>query len=216
MIWFMPTSFDPADLPFKPDFSLESMLWEQGLHNVVGVDEAGRGALAGPVTAAAVILPAEPSLAGLLDGVDDSKRLAPAQRASWAGRLKGIALAWEVGLATHSEIDSLGIVPAVQLAVRRAVHRLRVRPDHILVDYLKLPGIAVPYTSIVKGDQRSLSIAAASIFAKTARDAMMCQLENRYPGYEFSEHKGYGTAKHRAALRRQGACTEHRRSFRLG
>ncbi len=212
----MPTSFDPPELPFKPDFSLESMLWEQGIRLVVGVDEAGRGALAGPVTAAAVILPDDPSLVDLLNGVDDSKRLTPGQRASWAGRLKRVALAWEVGLATHSEIDSLGIAPAVQLAVRRAIRRLRVQPDHILVDYLKLPGIGVPYTSVVKGDQRSLSIAAASIFAKTARDAMMCQLENRYPGYGFAEHKGYGTAKHRAALRRQGACTEHRRSFRLG
>lgn len=216
MIWSMPTSIDPARQPFIPDFELESALWEQGVRCVAGVDEAGRGALAGPVTAAAVILPPDPSLVVILEGVDDSKRLTPRQRVTWAVRLKGIVLAWEVGLATHSEIDMLGIVPAVQLAVGRAVRRLRVQPEHILVDYVNLPGITVPHTAVTKGDQRSLSIAAASIFAKTARDAMMCQLDEEYPGYGFAEHKGYGTANHRAALDRMGVCPVHRRSFRLG
>ncbi len=215
MIWFMPTSSDPHRKTYIPDLSFESVLWEQDLWHVVGVDEAGRGALAGPVTAAAVILPADPSLVDILDGVDDSKRLTSRQRETWAVRLKGIALAWEVGLATHTEIDRLGIAPAVLLAVRRAINRLRQRPDHLLVDYLKLPGIAVAYTSVVKGDQRSLSIAAASIFAKTARDAMMCRLDSKYPGYGFARHKGYGTAGHRAALGKLGECPEHRRSFKL-
>jgi ribonuclease HII len=209
----VPTSIDPAVLSFVPDFSFESVLWESGVSYVAGVDEAGRGALAGPVSAAVVILPANLALAEQLVGVDDSKRLTPVQREMWAARLKQVALAWEVGLASHAEIDLLGIVPAVHLAIARAVRRLRVRPEHMLIDYLGLPELPIQQTSLVKGDQRSLSIAAASILAKTARDTILRQLDWKFPGYGFADHKGYGTPGHLAALQRLGPCPEHRLSF---
>jgi ribonuclease HII len=209
----MPVKLDPDSLYFSPDFSFESALWEDGIYYVAGVDEAGRGALAGPVSAAVVILPADPVLAEHLDGVDDSKRLTPAQREFWAARLKKVALAWEVGLASHAEIDLFGIVPAVHLAISRAVHRLRIRPEHMLIDYLGLPEIPIKQTSLVKGDQRSLSIAAASILAKTARDTILCQMDLKYPGYGFADHKGYSTPGHLAALHKLGLCPEHRLSY---
>jgi ribonuclease HII len=211
----MPINIDRTGLLFIPDFSFESVLWDNGVYYVAGVDEAGRGALAGPVSAAVVILPASPAIAEQLNGVDDSKRLTPVQREMWAARLKGIALAWEVGLASHAEIDLLGIVPAVHLAIGRAVRRLRIRPEHMLIDYLGLPELPIQQTSLVKGDQRSLSIAAASILAKTARDTILRQLDWKYPEYGFADHKGYSTPGHLAALRRMGPCPEHRLSFTL-
>lgn len=207
--------FDPANLPVAPDLRYEAALWDRGVRRVAGVDEAGRGALAGPVAAAVVILPPDISIQDQLQGVDDSKRLTPEQREHWALRLREIALAWEVGMAAHDEIDDMGIVPVVQLAIKRAIYRLRLRPEHLLIDYLKLPDISISQTSLVKGDQRSLSIAAASILAKTARDTVLCQLDFQYPGYGFANHKGYGTAAHRAALTRLGPSPVHRLSFRL-
>ena len=211
----MPAKFDPSKLPPAPDLSFEIALWGSGIYRVAGVDEAGRGALAGPVAAAVVILPAEPSIQHHLQGVDDSKRLTPILRAHWAVRLREIALAWEVGTASNDEIDAIGIVPAVHLAVERAIDRLRLQPEHLLIDYLNLQEVSIPQTSLVKGDQRSLSIAAASILAKTARDMMMCHLDVKYPGYGFAHHKGYSTQAHRNALALLGPSPAHRISFNL-
>jgi ribonuclease HII len=203
----------PLTLPPAPDLSFETELWMAGKQAVAGIDEAGRGALAGPVAAAAIILPAIPDLAPLLTGVQDSKKMPPLARTRWASRLKEIALAWGVGFASADEIDAIGIVPATCLAARRAVERLKPQPEHLLIDYLHLPGTTIPQTGIVKGDARCMSIAAASILAKTSRDTLCNELELLYPGYGFGQHKGYGTAMHLAALNRLGPAPVHRRSF---
>lgn len=206
--------FDRSLIPPAPDLSFEQALWEQGLTWVAGIDEAGRGALAGPVAAGVVILPAnQAGLAACLNGVRDSKEMTPAQREYWAARLAEVALAWAVGFAGPGEIDALGIVPATRLAAGRAVQALGLAPQHLLLDYLTLDDCALPQTSLVKGDARCLSIAAASICAKTARDARMRQLDEQYPGYGFAVHKGYGTLAHRQALAALGPCPIHRRSF---
>jgi len=189
-------------------------LWQGGLRHVAGVDEAGRGALAGPVAAAVVILPPdiEPDA---LDGVMDSKQLSSSRRQAAATLVRRIALAWAVGFASAREIDRWGILPATRLAVRRALRQLTVPPEYLLLDHLLLPEVELPQTAMPKGDALVLSIAAASVLAKTSRDALMEALEARYPGYGFAQHKGYGTAAHRAALRRLGPSPIHRRSFRL-
>jgi ribonuclease HII len=207
--------FDRSTLPPTPDLTFEHALWGQGMQFVAGVDEAGRGALAGPVAAGAIILPVRLDLAEALYGVRDSKQMSPAQRELWAGRLQSLALGCAVGFATHQEIDTLGIVPATRLAVQRAMSALPIQPSHLLVDFLDLPGIPLPQTSLVKGDARCLSIAAASILAKTGRDALMRQLDLEYPGYGFAGHKGYGTLAHRQALLELGPSPVHRLSFTL-
>ena len=206
--------FDRSLLPDRPNLQFETELWLRGLHFVAGVDEAGRGALAGPVAAGAVILPYdEPDLMNRLAGVRDSKEMSPEAREHWAGIIKANAVAWGLGLAAAQEIDKLRIVPATRLAVKRALAELPVSTEHMLVDYLKLPEIEIPQTSLVKGDARSLSIAAASILAKTARDALMVEMSEKYPGYGWAKNKGYGTLAHRQALVELGPCAEHRRSF---
>jgi ribonuclease HII len=209
----MVKKFDRALLPVSPDLSFEQALWSQGIRFVAGVDEAGRGALAGPVAASAVVLPDRNDLTAQLSGVRDSKQMSPAQRVEWAERLRDIVLAWGVGFASAGEIDAFGIVPATRLAVQRALEQLYVKPQHLLLDFLELPEVALPQTPLVKGDQRSLSIAAASILAKTARDALLCGYERQYPGYGFASHKGYGTTAHRLAMQRLGLAPIHRRSF---
>jgi ribonuclease HII len=211
----MVQKFDLSLIPPSPDLSFESALWNVGSIQVAGVDEAGRGALAGPVAAAAVIL--HPYLSNLetLNGVRDSKDMAPDEREVWAARLRVEALAWGVGFASHAEIDALGIVPATCLAAMRALEELSVPVQHVLVDFLKLPDCALPQTPLVKGDARSLSIASASVLAKTARDAVLRDLDDQYPGYGFVRHKGYATAAHYAALECLGPCPIHRRSFKL-
>jgi ribonuclease HII len=205
---------EPIPLPAAPDFTFESTFWQQGCPHVAGVDEAGRGALAGPVAAAAVIFPPDSALESLLLGVRDSKVMTPAQRERWAARLPTQALACGVGMASAEEIDRLGILPATRLAMRRALETLKLAPQRLLIDYLPLPEIPLPQTSLVKGDARCLSIAAASILAKTARDALLRQMEALYPGYGFAAHKGYGSAAHLAALARLGASPIHRRTFK--
>jgi len=209
--------FDPSLIPLSPDLQFEANLWTAGVLHVAGVDEAGRGALAGPVAAAAVILPPlldfQPELQAALCGVRDSKELTPEQREDCAGRIRAVALAWAVGFANSQEIDHLGIVPATRLAVARALFPLSPQPDHLLVDFLALPEIPVPQTSLVKGDARSLSIAAASILAKTSRDALMRTLSGMYPVYEFAQHKGYGTLHHRKMIAIHGPSPIHRRTF---
>jgi ribonuclease HII len=209
----MPVKFDRSLLPARPDLSFELDLWSQGIGSIAGIDEAGRGALAGPVAAAALILPAEPAIADRLKGVNDSKQMTATEREFWASRIPTLAMAWAIGFATNEEIDALGIVPAVRLAIQRALDSLVMPPEHLLVDCLDLPDCSIPQTALVKGDARSLSIAAASILAKTARDAVMVELDASYPGYNFAIHKGYGTLAHRRAIYRMGFTPIHRLTF---
>lgn len=210
----MPSRFDPALLPKFPDLAFEDALWQAGFHIVAGVDEAGRGAMAGPVAAAAVILPKDPLSPVLLAGVRDSKQMMPAEREEARVRIEGIAISWAVGMASHLEIDSYGLVPATRLAALRALAGLSIQPDHLLLDYLFLEDYPASQTSLIKGDNRSLSIAAASVLAKTERDAWMRELDFQYPGYGFAEHKGYCTPMHKAMVRQLGPSPFHRRSFR--
>lgn len=185
------------------------MRWPDSLTRVAGVDEAGRGPLAGPVVAAAVILPARPCL----DGLDDSKKLKPAQRQTLAAAIEARALAWALGRAEVEEIDRLNILQASLLAMRRAVAALAVRPAALLVDGNQDPRCGLPTTTVVGGDGRWAPIAAASILAKVHRDREMARLDQCYPGYGLARHKGYPTAAHLQALARLGASPIHRRSF---
>jgi ribonuclease HII len=198
----------------SPDLSFEAPLWMAGMEYVAGLDEAGRGAWAGPVSAAAVILPPDHLVAGMLHGVRDSKLMTPLQRARWAEVIMQTALGWGVAFATHQEIDELGIVPATRLAMTRALEVLGLYPGYLLLDAIRLPGMDIPQQSLIKGDQRSLSIAAASVLAKTGRDALMEALDEQYPGYAFSRHKGYGTRLHQEMLHQLGHSPVHRMSFK--
>ena len=208
-------AFDLSLLPPEPDLTFELALWQAGLSAVAGIDEAGRGALAGPVSAAAVVLSPDQSMMCYLKGVRDSKQLTPKQREIARGKILHHAAAWGVGFASSEEIDQIGILPATRLAAWRALQALSIPPDHLLLDYLFLPDIPTPQTALVKGDCRSLSIAAASILAKTARDALLRELDLTFPGYGFAAHKGYGTRAHRDALTRLGVSRVHRRSIDL-
>lgn len=213
----MRAKFDRSMLPPAPNLEFEQALWRQGLQHIAGLDEAGRGALAGPVYAAAVILPmGRDGLAGALAGVRDSKQLTPQKRERLVPIIQARALAWSVGWAEAAEIDELGIAPASRLAFCRALEGLQLPVEHLLLDYFFLPEVELPQTALVKGDQRSLSIACASILAKIARDASMRTQDVQYPGYAFAQNKGYGTAGHRTALEALGPCPLHRKSFKLG
>ena len=198
-----------------PTLNFEQDLWKAGFLYVAGIDEAGRGAWAGPVYAAAVILPTDPSLLQTLEGVRDSKLMTPLARETWAPRIQAIALAWEVDFASAEEIDTLGILPATKLAATRSLEALSAIPNYLLTDFLIFPNCELPQTALIKGDRLSLSIAAASVLAKTTRDAHMRELEYRYPGYGFARHKGYGTHFHQEALHRNGLCEIHRKSFSI-
>jgi ribonuclease HII len=197
-----------------PTLNFEQSLWQSGLHRVAGMDEAGRGAMAGPVAVGAVILPPSPHLGRTLAGVRDSKQMTRPQRETWAARIKSVALAWRVDFSSAEEIDQLGIVCATRLAATRALENLSILPDYLLLDFrLELPESPLPQTAIVKGDQISLSIAAASVLAKTSRDALMCGMDAQYPGYGLEQNKGYGTQTHRSAMVRLGYSYVHRKSF---
>jgi ribonuclease HII len=209
----MTARFDLRLLPERPDLQFEAPLWEAGYLSVAGVDEAGRGSWAGPVSAGAVVLPNLPDIMERLVGVRDSKQMTPAGRAFWADQIRAAARAWGVGFASSSEIDDLGILPATRLAVRRALEALAVPVHYLLVDFLDLPEVRLPQLALVKGDARSLSIAAASVLAKTARDELLVQFDRDFPGYGFAHHKGYGTAAHREALARLGPSRIHRQSY---
>ncbi len=187
----------------------ERELWARGVVHIAGVDEAGMAPLAGPVVAGACILPPDYRPRG----VDDSKQLDRKERERLAADIQRNAIAWSVARAEVDEIDGLNIYRAGLLALTRAVRGLRVEPDHLLVDARKLEELRLPQTPIIHGDALSLTIAAASILAKTARDALMAELDTAHPGYGFARHKGYPTAEHFDALRRLGACPIHRRSF---
>jgi ribonuclease HII len=200
-----------------PDTFFESKFWKSGLLHVAGLDEAGRGALAGPVAVGAVILPnKKPLLSRTLAGVRDSKQMTPLERESLAPRIKEVALTWSVGFASAEEIDSQGIVQATRLAALRALEGLSIFPQYLLTDFrLELPELDIPQTALVKGDAHCLSIAAASVLAKTARDQLMCELDSLYQGYGLEKHKGYGTGAHRSALERLGYSSIHRKSFHI-
>jgi ribonuclease HII len=187
----------------------ETALWGAGVVYVAGVDEAGMSPLAGPVAAAAVIF----APGTRIPEVDDSKRLDPASRARLAPVIKASAVAWAVAFAEVEEIDDINIYWAGLLAMRRAIDGLSLAPEHLLIDGRKLNGVSCTQQRIFGGDAKSVSIAAASILAKTARDALMVQLDAQFPGYGFAKHKGYPVKSHVAALQRLGACAVHRRSF---
>ena len=205
-----------ADMTSSPDLSYEQQLWPFHKY-IAGLDEAGRGALAGPVCVGAVILPNDnPLLVQTLNGVRDSKQLTPRKRDQLAPRIKQIALTWGVGFASADESDALGIVPATRLAASRALEMLSIFPHFLLTDFrLELPELDVPQAALVKGDQRSLSIAAASILAKTSRDDLMCELDSQVLNYGFMRHKGYGTLFHRKAILKSGFSPVHRKTFQV-
>lgn len=207
----MPRASDPHDAAGTasptPDWSLERALWARGALRVAGVDEAGRGALAGPVVAAAVILPPE-----RVYPFRDSKTVAPRRRAELAEHVRDVAVACAVGLASAAEIDAVGILNATKNAARRALDALTMAPDALVTDYLPL-AYGVPEVTPPRADGRSYQVAAASILAKVTRDEIMVALHDAHPAYGFDRHKGYGAPHHLAALARLGPCPAHRRTF---
>jgi ribonuclease HII len=243
-----------------PSLIYEQSLWNGGYTQIAGIDEAGRGAWAGPVCAAALILPPDPALLHTLYQVRDSKLMTPLGRETWAPRIRLAAAAWGVGFASPQEIDAIGILPATKLAATRALASLSsfpdllspipyllsssplnpdytspdllspypfssnlsllsalssLLPDYLLTDYLIFPELEWNQTALIKGDQLSLSVAGASVLAKTARDALMRAADDQYPGYGFARHKGYGTRLHQQSIRQLGLCEIHRRSFSI-
>jgi len=190
---------------------LEQSLWDRGLSHVAGVDEAGRGALAGPVVAAAVILPH----ALLIRGLNDSKQLTPSERERLYAVISCAALGIGVGVVDPDIIDRENIRRANALAMRQAVDALPIHPDHLLIDGMDTIDGPWPQTPVIDGDAKSLSVAAASVIAKVTRDRMMVEWDRHYPVYGFARHKGYGTAEHIEAINRCGQCSIHRRSFKI-
>ena len=192
-----------------PDYEYEAKAISLGFQNVCGVDEAGRGPLAGPVYAAAVILPQ-----GLvIDGLNDSKKLSEKKRELLYDKVTESALAWSVGVATEQEIDEINILQATFLAMRRAVDGLALKADYALVDGNRMPELSINGETVIKGDSLSMSIAAASIIAKVSRDRFMLEIDEKYPEYQFSKHKGYGTKQHTDAILKYGVTPIHRPSF---
>ena len=201
----------------NPDLTYETNLWSCYKH-IAGLDEAGRGALAGPVAVGAVILPQVDSalLLQALAGVRDSKQMTPLERETLAPCIQETAVTWCVAFASAEEIDTIGIVRATRLAALRAVHGLSFSPEYLLTDFrLELPQLDISQTALVKGDALCLSIAAASVLAKTARDELMRDLDLQYQGYGLGKHKGYGTQSHRSAMKRMGMSPIHRKTFQV-
>jgi ribonuclease HII len=196
-----------------PTLNTEHRLWQTGYGWVAGVDEVGRGALAGPVVAAALMLPAGAPLAGVWSEVGDSKLISPARRIALVPRIQEAALCWGIGAVEAAVIDAVGIATATRQAMMAAVEALAPRPDFLLLDWVRLPQLNIAQESRVRADQEIVSVAAASILAKVHRDALMVALHERYPAYGFAANKGYGTAAHLAALKQHGPCCEHRHSF---
>jgi ribonuclease HII len=205
-------SIEPREIEQKheldPMWTLESQHWNAGWQRVAGIDEAGRGAWAGPVTVAAVTLPTD----RLERPYRDSKTLSPARRARLAEEIKLEAFAWAIEFALASEVDKFGVLEATKRASLRAIARLEPSPDALVTDYLRL-ATDLPLLAPAKADSSSYSVAAASILAKTARDAIMIAMDLEHPGYGFAKHKGYGAQAHAQALERFGVCDQHRRSF---
>lgn len=190
-------------------FALEKQLHEQGILRIGGIDEAGRGPLAGPVCASVVVF--EPGVR--INRVNDSKLLEPELREELYHKILERALGVGVGLACAEEIDTINILRATKLAVRRALRQLRFLPDHLLLDALTIEGCTIPQTALIQGDSRCFSIAAASIIAKVTRDRLMVDYAAEFPQYGFESHKGYATPEHKSALREHGPCTLHRQTF---
>ena len=206
-------------LMHMPNFRIERKLRKKGYRLVAGVDEAGRGAWAGPLYAAAVILPlggedGEAIFRLKDEGVRDGKRITPRRREYLNEVVRDVALGVGVGRTSVGELDEMGVVPATLLAMERAVRDLPQVPDYLLIDYYKLPEVDIAQESYPKGEWLARCIAAASIVAKVARDEHMRALDEQYPEYSFAQHKGYGTARHSEALKKHRPCIEHRRSFR--
>jgi ribonuclease HII len=195
----------PASAPYH----YEARAWRTGLARVAGVDEAGRGPLAGPVVAAAVIIAPERRIKGLAD----SKLLPPERREDLFGRIQARALAVGLGIVDHETIDRINILEATRRAMREALAALIVFPDLVITDFVRLAGLACPQRNLVDGDARCASVAAASIVAKVTRDRLMVDADRQFPEYGFAQHKGYGTPEHLAALDRHGPCPLHRRTF---
>ena len=203
-----------SNLTPLPDSSFETGLYQHGVEFIAGIDEAGRGAWAGPVTSAAVVLPPPgDELDGQLHGLHDSKQLSSNDREYWALQIRKIACSVSVGQASVDEIDQIGILPATRLAMQRAFFNLTVFVEHLLIDYILIGDVGINQTAIPYGDSRALSIAAASVVAKVARDRVMTELDLQYPQFGFAQHKGYGTPQHQVALNRLGPSPIHRRSF---
>lgn len=193
-----------------PDYEFEKAAVNSGFSCVCGVDEAGRGPLAGPVCAAAVILPA----GAAIEGLDDSKKLTEKKRERLYDIIKQTAVAYSVAYGTLEEIETVNILEATYLAMNRAIEGLTVKPDFALIDGNRVPrGIKIPCETIVKGDSRSMSVAAASVLAKVTRDRLMLEYDKKYPEYNFKKHKGYGTKEHTELIKQYGPCEIHRLSF---
>lgn len=188
----------------------ERTLRQQGISSIAGVDEAGRGCLAGPVVAAAVILPSE----WVDPNINDSKQLKASQRETLFARIQAHAVSYGVGIVSETIIDRINILQATYRAMEQAITALDVPPQYLLIDALTLANVALPQQGIVKGDRLSISIAAASIVAKVTRDRLMVAYDEQYPGYGFANHKGYGTKQHLQAIRALGPCPIHRKTFR--
>ena len=202
---------------FSNSFVFEQPLWQSGIARIAGVDEAGRGPLAGPVVAAAAILPsrwAETGLPAELSGLNDSKQLTETQREKYFQFITACGeIEFGVAEVNAAMIDEINILQATHRAMNEALAKLNPLPPHALVDGRPVKTLRVPQTAIVKGDARSYSIAAASVLAKVTRDRLMLEYHAQFPAYGFAEHKGYGTAKHLAAIAQHGACTIHRLTF---
>jgi ribonuclease HII len=196
----------------KPSFVEEKLLRAQGYQFIAGVDEVGRGALMGPVVAAAVILP--DNIRSRWKGkVRDSKQLSPEAREYLYDFIKEAAISMGIGSSSNDIIDSVGIAKATRLAMIAAIEQLKPEPQYLLIDYVHLPETSLPQKGITDGDSLCFSIASASIIAKVTRDRMVVEMDRDYPGYGFAEHKGYGTKEHLECLRQKGPCPLHRRSF---
>lgn len=202
----------PTELPH---LNKEIALFQQGYRYVAGLDEAGRGAWAGPVVAAAVILPADRphSLRQALHGLDDSKQLSWQERERLFTVIQQVALGIGVGLASPAVVDAINVVAATRCAMQQALEKLDPAPDYLLLDHLRLPAIALPQDAFPKADSISLTVAAASVIAKVTRDWLMVAYNQEYPGYAFDRHKGYGTRAHQLALAEHGPCPIHRLSY---
>lgn len=211
----LPTStYNHAAIPMKtPTFDYEQQLWQQGFARVAGIDEAGRGALAGPVVAAAVMAPVYAEYSGVWARVRDSKLLSGGAREALVAEIQQSALGWAIGKASAEVIDRDNIAVATRLAMQQAVHGIQPPPDHLLIDWVKLPQLNIHQLSLTKADQKIVSVAAASILAKVYRDRFMVELDAQFPAYGFAQHKGYGTAAHRAAIAQHGPCAIHRHTF---
>ncbi len=190
-------------------YQFENELWSEGVHYVAGVDEVGRGPLIGPVVTACVILPSN----FILEGLTDSKKLSEKKRDQFYEYIMEHAISVSIGMKDEKVIDQVNIYQATKLAMYEAIEKATVKPEHVLIDAMKLEDLKIPSTSIIKGDAKSISIAAASVIAKVTRDRLMYELDHKHPEYGFASHKGYPTKKHIEAIWKYGVLEQHRKTF---